>query len=91
MAIPPIVPPAAVAEMWEHWCGETEWSRSLRRFGEMGGLIRYWCGMPRSRSAIPLTFALFAPDGSKLPYDGSRLKDIKAAVAHLTAPSASRW
>ena len=82
MQIPPIENPDNIAELWEAWCGETEWSRSLRRFGELGGKIRYWCGMPRSASAIPLTFALFKPDNSELPCK-YRLKDIKAAISLL--------
>lgn len=77
-------PAAEVARAWEVWCGDTPWSRSLRRFGELGGQVRWWGGYPRSASAIPLTFGLFAPDGSKLP-SRSRLKDIRAAIAALEA------
>jgi hypothetical protein len=74
--------PDEVAEAWEFWCGETPWSRSLRRFGELGGRVRWFGGYPRSRSAIPLCFCLYGPDGRELP-SRSRLKDIKAAVATL--------
>jgi hypothetical protein len=78
----PIERPDAIADFWEQWCGDTPWSRSLRRFGELGGKIQYWCGVPRSHSAIPLTFALYAPDGTELPCN-YRLKDIKAAIKTL--------
>lgn len=81
---PPIVHPDEIAARWEAWCGETAWSRSLREFGALGGRIQYWCGMPRSASSIPLTFALFRPDGTKFDCD-YRLKDIRAAVAELSS------
>lgn len=87
MAIPPIEHPDEIADLWEMWCGVTKWSVSLRRFGELGGRIRYWCGVPRSASAIPLTFALFDPDGVQLPCS-YRLKDILAAIATLEAMQA---
>jgi len=54
----------------------------MRDFAAAGGLCRYWCGMPGSASAIPLTFALFAPDGTKLECK-YRLKDIIAATAKI--------
>ena len=69
-------------EAWVAWCGETPWSKYLRRFGELGGKMIYWGGMPQSASAVPLCFQLFAPDGKELPCE-SRLKDIKAAVEYL--------
>lgn len=68
-----------VAEMWESWCGETKWSKSLRKFGDAGGRVIWWSGYPRSASAIPLCFSLFL-DGKELN-GGSRLKDIRAAIA----------
>ena len=71
-----------VAGEWENWCGETPWSRAMREFGELGGTSVWWCGYPRSCSAIPLTFTLIAPTGEEL-YCDYRLKDIKAAVATL--------
>lgn len=74
---------AAVAECWERWCGITPWSKNLRRFGELGGQIIWWCGYPQSKSAIPLCFTLLATNGTKIP-GNSRLKDIKAAVSTLT-------
>ena len=74
--------PAEVADAWELWCGETPWSQTLRRFGALGGRVRWLCGYPRSRSAIPLCFCLYRPDGKELPCR-SRLKDIRAAVAAL--------
>lgn len=77
-----IMIPADVAEAWEGWCGITPWSQLLRRFGELGGKVRWWCGYPQSASAIPLAFTLVMPDGSE--FNGhSRLKDLKAAVAVL--------
>lgn len=72
----------AVADAWEAWCGPTRWSNGLKRLAELGGSIKWWCGYPRSASAIPLTFELFRPDGSKFP-SGYRLRDIEAAVAEL--------
>lgn len=78
----PIQPAAEVAEVWESWCGDTPWSKALREFGSLGGLIRYWCGVPRCASAIPLTFELFAPDGTSLPCR-YRLRDIRDAVTTL--------
>ena len=74
-----------IADLWDAWCGETTWSRKLRKFGVLGGQVIYWCGVPRSHSAIPLTFELIAPDGRRLP-GTSRLKDIKAAIAQITPP-----
>ena len=68
-----------VAEQWVLWCGETQWSESLREFGKLGGKIVWWCGYPRSASAIPLCFTLILSSGKK--YQGtSRLKDIKNAI-----------
>ena len=74
--------PAVVAKFWESWCGITPWSKYLREFGELGGLIKYWGGVPQSASAIPLCFELLMPVGDVFP-GGSRLKDIRAAVASL--------
>lgn len=76
------IPPAQIAEDWEAWCGETAWSKSMRRFGELGGLAVLWCGFPQSKSAIPLCFSLFRPDGTELP-GKSRLKDIRHAITIL--------
>lgn len=83
MAIPPYTNPAEVAELWEGWCGPTPWSEGLRTFAKLGGTIQFWCGRPRSASAIPLTFVLRAPDNTE--FNGSRLKDIRAAIAHCEA------
>lgn len=83
MAMPPIQPASEVADYWARWCGEdTQWVKRLREFGELGGLVRWWCGYPKSASAIPLAFVLFTPDGSELP-GNSRLKDIRAAIDSL--------
>ena len=80
--------PHEVADAWENWCGVTKWSTSLREFGDLGGKILWWCGMPRSTSAIPLTFALYTPTGEKL-YCDYRLKDIRAAIVTLNVPTSS--
>jgi hypothetical protein len=85
-AIPPIQAAANVAAIWEDYQGETAWTKSMREFGSLGGLVQYWCGMPRCASSIPLTFALFAPDGTKLECS-YRLKDIHAAIATLKTAS----
>lgn len=82
MSIPQIEPAVNVAEKWEAYQGETRWSKAMRRFGELGGLCQYWCGMPQCASAIPLTFALFAPDGTEFECK-YRLKDIYAATELL--------
>ncbi len=74
---------AVIAELWESWCGKTAWSVLLRQFGELGGKIEYRCGMPQSKSAIPLTFALIKPDGSKIT-GNSRLKDIREGIKLLS-------
>ena len=73
-----------VALAWAHWCGENKWTQAARRFAELGGRIHWWCGYPRSASAIPLTFALYGPDGQELP-SNSRLRDLHNAIASLTA------
>lgn len=75
--------PLLVALIWEAWNGETSWSRALRRFGELGGRIKYWGGHPsKGKMTYPVRFELYGPDGTKLPCN-SRLKDIKAAIAAL--------
>jgi len=68
-----------VAEMWETWCGETPWSTWMLRWADLGGKVEWWCGYPRSKSAIPLCFGLVGADGKRLE-GSSRLKDIRAAV-----------
>ncbi len=78
---------AEIAERWENYGGSTPWTKSLRAFGDVGGQIIYWCGMPGSKSAIPLTFELIMPDGSRfVAADGGayRLKDIRAAITQAT-------
>ncbi len=50
-------------------------------FAILGGTVVDWDGVPMSKSAIPLTFVLYLPDGTRVPNQHSRLKDIKAAVA----------
>ena len=67
-----------VADAWETWCGETPWSIALREFGNLGGTIIWWCGYPRSKSAISLCFTLYL-NGAKLP-GSSRLKDIRRTI-----------
>lgn len=69
-----------IADLWESWCGETLWSKKLKEFGRLGGKITYYCGMPRSASAIPLCFVLHLPNGKE--FNGrSRLKDIQQAIS----------
>ena len=79
----PLEHPDVIADFFASWCGETAWSIELRRFGALGGLIRYWCGVPRSHSAIPLTFALHWPSGTPMHFDRDRLRDIKLACQLL--------
>jgi hypothetical protein len=78
----------ATASIWENWSdAAAKWAVALREFGALGGKCEYWCGVPHSHSAIPLTFALYKPDGTPLPCR-YRLKDIKAAIAVLRAERA---
>lgn len=79
MTLPPIRPAAEIADAWAHWCGENRWTKALREFHDLGGLVRWWCGYPQSASAIPLTFELFRADGTALASE-HRLKDIRAAI-----------
>jgi len=74
--------PYEVAKAWEAWCGPSPWSRALREFGKLGGRIRWLEGFPRSKSAIPLAFILYAPDGTRLN-ERSRFKDILEAIKRL--------
>ena len=46
--------PLEVAKAWVAWCGETAWSKALIEFSMYGGLIKWFCGYPQSKSAIPL-------------------------------------
>lgn len=75
--------PDEVADAWKRWCGETAWSRGLRDWAELGGTMMWWCGYPRSKSAIPLSFTLIDPQGNEVPGEG-RLKDIETAVEDYT-------
>ncbi len=78
------IPPEQVAKGWENWCGITAWSKAMYSFGKLGGLAIWWSGYPQSKSAVPLYFALYQPDGTELPCE-SRLKDIKAGIIALEA------
>lgn len=85
-----IVPAEEVAKGWASWCGSRcQWVKKLTEFGELGGKCRWWCGYPRSRSAIPLTFELFSPSGEPLPCE-HRLKDIRTAIAALEGETDAR-
>jgi len=70
-----------VADSWEKWCGETAWSKEVRKFGKNGGRIIWWGGFPQSASAIPLCFVLVMPNGKEFGH--SRLKDIKEAIRRI--------
>jgi len=69
---------------WKQWCGDTPWSDCLKRFGDLGGKIIWYCGYPRSVSAIPLCFTLILPNKQEI--NGSRLKDIKLAIRLVESP-----
>lgn len=71
-----------VAEDWRQYGGDNPWTAALDRFGDLGGKVIWWCGYPRCASAIPLTFSLHMPDGTKA-HCNYRLKDIRAAIALL--------
>lgn len=60
-----VVNPYQVVEYWEAWCGPTLWSKHAIRLIDAGGHIAHWCGVPRSHSAIPLTFVAILPDWSE--------------------------
>ncbi len=79
--IPGAINPADIAYAWERWCGDTPWSRAMRRLGELGCLIRWWGGMPQS-TLVPLCFEILLPNGNWFPCE-SRLKDLRAAVKYL--------
>jgi len=51
----------------------------MLRWADLGGKVEWWCGYPRSKSAIPLCFSLIDADGKKLE-GSSRLKDIRDSV-----------
>jgi hypothetical protein len=83
---PKPIPVETVVLSWKNWGGETQWTQLLRQFGQLGGLITHYCGLPRSKSAIPLTFTLHFPSGEKIDTGGnSRLRDIKAAIQIMKA------
>ena len=76
--------PEYVAEKWECWCGETAWSKAMREFASLGGMVTWYCGYPQSASAIPLTFTLHRPNGEQIETGGSsRLRDIREAIRQL--------
>ena len=52
----------------------------MDEFAALGGFAEDWGGVPQSKSAIPLTFALILPDGSRLPDCRYRLADIRRAI-----------
>jgi hypothetical protein len=82
-AAPEIEHPCNVAAFFDRWSAKNKrWSAALREFGALGGKVEYWCGLPNCASAIPLTFGLYAPDGTELPCN-YRLKDIHAAIEAL--------
>lgn len=75
----------SVAESWESWCGKCRWTKRMREFGEVGGLVIWYCGYPQSKSAIPLCFTLHDDRGMKIITGGdSRLKDIEMATYILS-------
>ncbi len=74
-----LLAPSEVADKWAAWCGETPWSSLLRQLDGQAS-VKYYGGLPQSASAIPLCFTVVMNDGTE--YRGSRLKDIKAAIAH---------
>lgn len=76
----PRICPTILAGRWAAWAGDTAWTAALEDFAVAGGMAQDWGGVPKSRSAIPLTFALFLPDGSKLLDCQYRLKDIRRGV-----------
>lgn len=80
----PLTNPEELVKTWEIWLGKpTKWSESMRRFGQLGGLVSDHGGVPRSKSAISLCFGLHKPDGTQIPGTKSRLKDIMNAIEIL--------
>jgi len=77
----------STAHLWERWSDvAVKWANAIRDFAALGGQVEYWCGVPHSASAIPLTFGLYTPEGDELPCK-YRLKDIRAAIAVLQSRS----
>ena len=74
------MPADRLADQWRHWCGDTSWVAAMDEFAMLGGYAEDWGGVPRSRSAIPLCFALILPDGTRLPDNNYRLADIRRAI-----------
>jgi hypothetical protein len=71
--------PEYIAERWEKFCGDCSWTRYMRALEGTGCKVTWYDGYPRSRSAIPLCFVIYLPDGTE--YKGhSRLKDIRNVV-----------
>jgi hypothetical protein len=81
--------PLEVAAFWVSWCGESAWSNALLDFAALGGKIKWWGGVPQSRSAIPLCFSLYDDESVELP-SHSRLKDLKAAAMYLRGKAQGR-
>jgi hypothetical protein len=77
--------PTILAARWAAYGGDTPWTHALEAFAVAGGMAMDWGGVPRSKSAISLTFSLYLPDGSKLENNKYRLKDIRRAVALAVA------
>ena len=75
------IDPAALAQDWRAWCGDTAWSRLMEDFAAVGGRVVDWGGRPKSRSAIPLCFGLVLPDGCVMADTNSRQSDIRRAIA----------
>lgn len=77
-------PCADVADAWECWNGESQWSKGLRELQALGCRMVWYCGYPQSLSAIPLCFAIYDASGKRLPIEQrSRLKDIRAAIRYM--------
>lgn len=72
-----------VADIWEAWCGETPWSKYMRQAGTLGVRCVYFDGVPRSASAIPLTFVLVDDEGKWLT-NGSTLRELRNFVKNYS-------
>lgn len=81
----PLDEPADVASRWESWCGDTRWSRAMRKLQGKGYLVQDWGGVPQSASAIPLCFVVYDCVGRTVA-GRSLLRDLEAVARGGVAP-----
>lgn len=86
----PLNPAGTLADEWARFIDpkskRSAWVTAMRRFGDLGGLVRYYCGVPGYR-IMPLGFACHAPDGTELDASNT-LAGIRQSIVSLEARSA---